>query len=442
MKKIKKYIIFFTILLIAIIIALVVMTTGRRKINSEFKVGEYGDEDENYEENHVIEETVKKVDNRTEYYIVKNIIDKYFEYIDMTNTNPSTELERLDSDFAIETISGMLSPKYIEEFNITNEKLINDLQKYKNCDYNIEEMYTKEKTIDITTYLINVNVSQIGNLYFIVGVDFENNIFEIYGDEYVKKYKYNEDTQTLKNFEINNIEKNSFNTYTGEIVTDQDIAISYFNDYKYNMLNNVEKAYNSLDEEYRNKRFGSLEEFSKYIQENIDIFRDISINEYICNNKGDYTEYVCRDQNEYVYIFKETAIMDYTLQLDTYTIPSEDFIKEYTDANVKEKVTMNIQKFMDMINNHDYKSAYNVLNQEFKDKYFKTEEEFKQYIKNTYFEINRLGLKEFTDENGVYVYTGIMRDGISEDVEYGKDMNIVMRLKSGTEFEMSFEVYL
>ena len=81
MKKIKKYIIFFTILLIAIIIALVVMTTGRRKINSEFKVGEYGDADENYEENHVIEETVKKVDNRTEYYIVKNIIDKYFEYI-------------------------------------------------------------------------------------------------------------------------------------------------------------------------------------------------------------------------------------------------------------------------------------------------------------------------------------------------------------------------
>ena len=102
---------------------------------------------------------------------------------------------------------------------------------------------------------------------------------------------------------------------------------------------------------------------------------------------------------------------------------------------------MNIQKFMDMINNHDYKSAYNVLNKEFKDKYFKTEEDFKQYIKNTYFEINRLGLKEFTDENGVYVYTGIMRDSMSDDVEYGKDMNIVMRLKSGTEFEMSFEVY-
>ena len=109
--------------------------------------------------------------------------------------------------------------------------------------------------------------------------------------------------------------------------------------------------------------------------------------------------------------------------------------------------TVDYRQFIDFlhtgvkVNDSNIIYLHTDINNEYEQTYVKDTNILVTNIKNTYFEINRLGLKEFTDENGVYVYTGIMRDSMSDDVEYGKDMNIVMRLKSGTEFEMSFEVY-
>lgn len=441
MNKLKKIIIFFAIVLvIIIIILLIVLVSAKQGKATVYKEG-YGNEDENYEKNHVIEETVKKVDNKTEYYIIKKIIDLYFDNINLINAKPSTELEKEDSNFALETLKGMLSKAYSKEFNVTDKKILANAEKYKNCDYTIEDMYIKEKAAYVATYLVKVNVAKTGDTYFIIGLDSKNNVFEIYCDEYVKKYKYNEEIQKFKDFKIDNIEKNTFNEYSGKVITDKDIAINYFNDYKYNILNNIEKAYNLLDKEYRNKRFGSLEVFAKYIQDNIDTFRNINIEQYASEINQEYTQYICKDQNENLYIFKENAIMDYTVQLDTYTIATEKFIKEYENSNVKEKVAMNIGKFIDMINNYDYKSAYGVLNKSFKEKYFQTEEKFKQYMKNTYYITNDIDLKDFSNENGIYVYTGIMRNKFYDDADKGKELSIIMKLNDGINFEMSFEVY-
>ena len=441
MKRIKIMILICIVILIIILIC-IGCTVFYKKVENDEIADEYGNYGENHNEEYVVEEEVKEVTDRNNYYIVSNSISEFFEYVNMISTNPLTDLEKEDSDFAISGLIKMLSSRYINEFEITNEKIIADYSKYINCSYNIEKMYVSEDTISTKAFLVEISIDDLkDNIFFIVVIDSENGTFEIYGDDYVKKYGYDKNKELLKDFQITNIEKNTFNKIKNDNITDQDMAINYFNDYKYNILNNIEKAYNSLDEEYRNKRFGSLEEFTKYIQDNITIFRNITIEQYICDKYEDYTEYICRDQNENIYVFKETAIMNYTLQLDTYTIPTDNFIEEYENGNVEKKVTMNIGKFIDMINNFDYKSAYNVLNQSFKEKYFKTEEEFKQYMKNTYYECNAIDLKDFSNENGTYVYTGIMRNKFYDDTDPGKDINIIMRLKNGTDFEMSFEVY-
>ena len=441
MKRIKIMILICIVILIIILIC-IGCTVFYKKVENDEIADEYGNYGENHNEEYVVEEEVKEVTDRNNYYIVSNSISEFFEYVNMISTNPLTDLEKEDSDFAISGLIKMLSSRYINEFEITNEKIIADYSKYINCSYNIEKMYVSEDTISTKAFLVEISIDDLkDNIFFIVVIDSENGTFEIYGDDYVKKYGYDKNKELLKDFQITNIEKNTFNKIKNDNITDQDMAINYFNDYKYNILNNIEKAYNSLDEEYRNKRFGSLEEFTKYIQDNITIFRNITIEQYICDKYEDYTEYICRDQNENIYVFKETAIMNYTLQLDTYTMPTDNFIEEYENGNVEKKVTMNIGKFIDMINNFDYKSAYNVLNQSFKEKYFKTEEEFKQYMKNTYYECNAIDLKDFSNENGTYVYTCIMRNKFYDDTDPGKDINIIMRLKNGTDFEMSFEVY-
>ena len=61
---------------------------------------------------------------------------------------------------------------------------------------------------------------------------------------------------------------------------------------------------------------------------------------YLNNN---YTEYTCMDQFENYYIFRENKVMDYSIILDNYTIPTEEFIEKYNSVNEQKKVVLNIQ---------------------------------------------------------------------------------------------------
>lgn len=51
------------------------------------------------------------------------------------------------------------------------------------------------------------------------------------------------------------------------------MARNYLNDYINKALNYPELAYNLLDEEYRNKRFESIEDYKIYISDNKNILK-------------------------------------------------------------------------------------------------------------------------------------------------------------------------
>ena len=186
------------------------------------------------------------------------------------------------------------------------------------------------------------------------------------------------------------------------------------------------------------KRFGNVDEYKKYINDNIDTIKGISVEQYLVNQKENYKEYVCKDQYENLYIFKEKAVMDYTVELDTYTIVTEEFEKEYTNGNDNTKVIMNVDKFIQMLNNYDYKTAYGLLNDTFKQNNFGTEEEFKKYIQDTCYRYNDISVDKISDENGIYVCEATIGNKQNEDEK--KKINIIMRLGTGTNFEMSFEI--
>ena len=438
MKSLKKVIIGILILIVLIIIILVNFINKEQEIvdNENYQELEQG----NGKGEINLDNNIKKVTDKTRYYIVKNIIDQYFEYINMIKDNTSTELEKEDSNLAVSAIINMYSKKYIQEFNITKQELQKNIKKYIDCEYNIDSIYMVEKSLPVNIYMTYVNIQNEKEFTnFIIVVDSENSAFEIYGDEYVKKYKYNDENRDkLRDLEIKELEQNDFNQIKNIKVTKQDIAMDYFNNYKYNMLNNPEKAYDLLEKEYREKRFGDVKQYQKYIEENKEEFEEIIPTQYLVNNYENYTEYVCKDKYENLYIFKETAIMDYTVQLDTYTITTDKFKEEYSKANNNKKVIMNIDKFIQMINNYDYKAAYEVLNMSFKEKYFKTEEEFKKYMQNNYYRYNDISLEKFSDENGTYVYNTTIQNKLNKEEQ--KEMNIIMKLNNDTNFEMSFEV--
>lgn len=122
-----------------------------------------------------------------------------------------------------------------------------------------------------------------------------------------------EDYNYLKNY--------SSNEYVPVYVTEEDMAKKYLNDYKNNMLTDVEEAYNSLNKEYREKRFGSLDKYEEYISNFISLSTySMEVDKYSISSIGGDKVFNIYDKSGNQYIIREKSIMNYEVYLDEYTI--------------------------------------------------------------------------------------------------------------------------
>lgn len=420
MKTIKKVIICIAIVIIIILIAIVAI----KKKEQNKVIDKYGNHDES---GIVINYEIEDVINETKFYTVSNCIQKYIDSI---------------SEKDEKAIYNMLSKEYIADKRITNKNVIQNVPM-------IEEQSTfiaKEMKVfggnEIEVYSVygklfqkdNVNISE--DIYFIVKMDETNFTFNI-NPQIDKNIKTINDIKIMT--ETEKIEKNDNNTFEYIRISTEDVIRNYFTDYKRNVIYDVESAYKSLDEEYRNKRFGSLENYEKYVKENIDLIRQNILDNYQINEKENYNQYVCTDKNGNNYIFKENAIMKYSLILDTYTIDLPEFLEKYNSTTDQGKVALNIQKFMQSINAKDYNYAYNCLSDGFRNNYFKTLESFKEYITQNLYSNNKVEYLEFNKENLVYTYKIQMKN--NENLNSQEILKtFIVKLGEETDFELSFNV--
>ena len=68
-----------------------------------------------------------------------------------------------------------------------------------------------------------------------------------------------------KEKEYTHLKKYSANEYIPTYVSSEDMAKIYLNDYSYYMKYDQDKAYNLLDENYKNTKFSSFNDFRNYI---------------------------------------------------------------------------------------------------------------------------------------------------------------------------------
>ena len=220
---------------------------------------------------------------------------------------------------------------------------------------------------------------------------------------------------------------------------DKEIMTFYFKQYITEMIYDTQKAYELLDEEYRNKRFGNYEKFATYVKNNSEDIEKSLLLQYKIETFDEYKEYICKDAYGNCYIFKEIKPMEYTVLLDQYTLDDKIFLKQYSQKEDKGKAQMNLEKFKQMLNRQDYTSAYDVLNKDFKAKYFSTENEFKNYILNNLFEYNSFTYTEIANGNKKYKIT----TRISDEKDYSKE-NVVKRftveLLDDDKFCISFDI--
>ena len=238
----------------------------------------------------------------------------------------------------------------------------------------------------------------------------------------------------------NEIDLNANNRVTNQLISDREMCNLYFNNYKNLLLNSPKQAYDLLEPEYKVKRFPHYEQFEKYVKEKEDHLNSSTLKEYFRKNYDDYDLYTIKDTFDVIYVFKETAVQEYTVQLDDYTLENDTFTETYKKASIMDKCLLNCEKIMQMINTQDYEAVYNLLNSNFKNSNFPTLKDFEKYIRDNFPKYCRATYIEYRKPlDNVYIIKTRAGDITGEDKK-NAEFNIVMMLKEGTDFEISFEI--
>lgn len=252
--------------------------------------------------------------------------------------------------------------------------------------------------------------------------------------------RLNQDTQNLpiNNTSTNTIQFEGYNEIPKTYISDMQMCNIYLLDYKSNVINHPEDAFYSLDEEYRTRRFGDLANYQTYIQEHINEISQIKLAQYHIVKQDNYTQYICIDQFENYYIFNETAIMNYTVILDPYTIDIPQYIDNYNKSNNTQKVAMCIERFIRMLQNESYTYAYTLLSSGFRNNYFTTQDQFTNYVKQHIPKKAKISFDIVKSEGDLYMCTVSIQS--TQNSEQTMTKTFIVRLGQDTNFEISFDV--
>ena len=436
-KKILTIIIILVFLIILTIVALIFLSEN-----------ENNNEIENTESNNIlppqeVEEVISEENDVTniEIYKVRDCISIYLSAINRSNPvyeSVDSEGNLLVSEEMIaENIIPLLSSNYIQSNGINTTNVFNyvdninnnaifDILNIKRSIKNNSYQYVVYGVIEDTDY------NFIKYAYYIVYLNITDNVFAI---EPILTNIDNIDSIEAEDIEV---EKNGSNDMPTFTMTQENLARERFNTYKRLMLSMPELAYEYLDDNYKQEKFGDINVFIEYINDNKEEILSARLNEYKTTNYDNYTQYACLDQNNNYYIFNETEPMQYKVLLDTYTVDLQEFVDRYEQLPEAEKARTCIERVFEAINNNDYKYVYNKLDETYRNNNFHTETDFENYMKTNFFEKNSISNNSYEKNEDLYVYklTIINASNTTQTVE----KQFVVKLLDGTDFVMSFSI--
>lgn len=360
-------------------------------------------------------ENVEKINNKTLFFQIENNIENYINYVIGGN----------------EVAINALSPS--GALQIDNAK-----------DYTTfisKQMYTIDKIDNITVFVEGLARGREtqDEFYLVFDIDYSNNTYEIIvsSKQEFENAKNNSVNEKYKNDIA--ITKNEYNEIKESTLSDFQILKKYFDDYKFNAINNPEVAFESIDTTYKKAKFNNnLEQYKNYIQNNINTLQDANIVKHGITKEDGYTKYIFIDNFNNYYELKETGIYEYTMILDNYTLQSDELTQEYNKLTNEQKALSNMDKIMKLINTKDYNTVYNYLNEDFKNTNFPTIEVFTKYMQENFFDNNIVGKIGTKSEGNIFMLSVPYKESLSTAAEE-REKTFIMKLKEGTNFELSFE---
>lgn len=416
MKKLKLLIIIlilFVVCIMCMLLALYVMKSEKEYIN--IHEDEYNNFiiENNIIQNEVIghassltvDESLKKETEKSILHSITNNINSYFNYIKAENNTAVSELGgnntyKIDDDV-----------KYVVKQVYSTE----NLQMIKYFTYGILTISNGDFTAEDEEVYIEIIIDKDNNSY---------NIVNITKEQYQNRNELSQDEDI-------EILQGQYNKFEYIYLDSANMMQAYLDDFSFNILNDIEKTYNMLDEEYRNKRFGKIENFITYVQEKQNDFSSIKLIQYTTEEKGQELVYKGTDEKGNYFYIREKNYMEYIVILDSYTMQ-----EDYSNEEDIEKIKKHTEKFILMINSADYNNAYKLLEPAFRSKYFPTEQEFISYVKTNWYERNIIASKE-VKQDGICIVT-IKETVTSTSNKMQKEFKVT--LGEGMDFTIEFNL--
>ena len=308
---------------------------------------------------------IQEITDKSILYYISNAINQYFNYI------------REGNEQAVEELGGN------DRYNVQN-----------NSKYVIKQAYGAQNAYMVKYYTYGTLTITNGNfsaaqydVYMIMYLTTENKGYQV---KPITKEEFI-DRKGLASTDSVKIEQGTYNTCEYINVNYAKQMEIYLDDYVFRTLNDSQNSYNLLNKEYRDKRFGNINEYIKFLNEKIEQLQSIKITQYKFDDKK--MTYEGTDEYGNYYQIKELNYMEYELILDSYTL------EDYSSESEEEKVKKSVEKFILMINSADYSNAYKLLDIDFKEKNFQTEEDFINYVKEEWFKRNIIASMEMTSDN-------------------------------------------
>lgn len=265
---------------------------------------------------------VTRVDNVNEYYNVQTCVKKFYELYKDVYYGENFYENLTNEEFkqrSLEILYNMLDKEYIEKYSITKDNISEKVGEVLNATLQINDIYRIKKNDDIAMYIVyseqvdNVN-NKIEDLNLMVKIDSSRNTFGILLDNYIVDQGFNNIKENQKyNIELSNILANSTNKFTAADIDQVKYVENMFEDYRYSMMYNRNRAYSLVNEETKNNKFNTFDSYNNYIKDNIKSIVIMEIKTYKVNEQEKYTDYEYVDTYGNQYTFRVTSPMKYTV---------------------------------------------------------------------------------------------------------------------------------
>ena len=435
-----KILIPIVVLIIILAVSLLFILKKDYEENEAVKI--YEDVDDPILSQKKIENKVRILDNRNEYYIVQDCINKYYLYRIKEQGNFNTD--DAGEDINNKMIYSMLDKNYIDYAKINEDNVFEKIPKINNVKIIINKVFVVEYSENENMYIVYANLRNIidnDQKQIIVGVRLNllKNIFKIIEQDYIKDTYGDISEGQILNLSLNEeIENDQYNIFEYNSISDEQYINDVFNKLKEYILYDQSLAYQLLDEDYSSKRFENYNEFKKYLSDNS--LRDfkMKLTKYKKNKYSDYTQYICIDNNKRYLIFKEKSVMNFKVMLDGHTIDLDEFTQKYNSSNKQIKVGMNIEKLLSAINEKDYRYLYSKLDDTFKQNNFDNINKFEEYMRKNAYDINEIEYGDYEEKGSVIVYKIELVNSSNKSEK--RKYNIIMKLQEKSDFVFSFNV--